>query len=60
MPSKTSEDLARIGAESAAQVAAAAASCKNTADQVVQSKEQIERSLDLLSSTLPQVDPLMV
>jgi hypothetical protein len=57
MHSKTSKDLARVGAETVAHVAATTASCKNTADHIRHSKESIERSLDLLSSTLHQVDP---
>jgi len=57
MPSKIREDLARVGAETVAHVAATTASCKNTADHIRHSKETIERSLDLLSSTLRQVDP---
>lgn len=49
MPSKNEDDLARISAESKAHVLAGRASLEASADHIVQSRNAIVRSLELLS-----------
>jgi len=50
------QNLARVSAESAVHVAAAAASCEETANDIRQSREALRRSLDLLASSYHQVE----